>query len=117
MSESHRASMHATWDREPVVTIVTACLNAERFIEETILSVLEQDYPRIEYIVMDGGSTDGTLEILRKYEHSLRWESHSDQGTADAVNHGFARGRGQILGFLNADDVYLPGAVSSAVKG
>ena len=94
---------------------MTACLNSERFIEQTVLSVLGQDYPRIEYIVMDGGSTDGTLEILRKYEHALRWQSAPDRGTPDAINRGFALGTGEILGFLNADDLYLPGAVSAAV--
>jgi glycosyltransferase involved in cell wall biosynthesis len=102
-------------ERDPLVTIVTACLNSERFIEQTVLSVLCQDYPRIEYIVMDGGSTDGTLEILRKYEHALRWQSGPDRGTPDAINRGFALGTGEILGFLNADDLYLPGAVSAAV--
>ncbi len=108
--------MRATWEREPRVTVVTACLNAERFLEQTILSVLEQDYPRVEYIVMDGGSTDGTLEILRKYGGALRWESAPDQGTADAVNRGFARGTGEVLGYLNADDLYRPNAVSTAVR-
>ena len=113
--------MPATWEREPLavtqlVTIVTPCLNAERFLDETIRSVLEQDYPNIEYIVMDGGSTDGTLDILRKYEQKLRWESAPDGGTADAVNRGFALGKGEILAFLNADDRYHPSAVSTAVR-
>ena len=99
-----------------LVTIVTPCLNAERFLERTIRSVLDQDYPRIEYIVMDGGSTDRTLDILRHYEHSLRWQSAPDRGTADAVNRGFALGHGEILAFLNADDLYDPQAVSTAVR-
>jgi glycosyltransferase involved in cell wall biosynthesis len=107
--------MPATSERE-LVTIVTPCLNAERFLEPAIRSVLEQDYGRIEYIVMDGGSTDGTIEILRKYEHALRWESAQDRGTADAVNRGFALGNGEILGFLNADDLYHPHAVSTGVR-
>ncbi len=108
--------MPATWEREPLVTIVTPCLNAERYLEQTILSVLDQDYPRIEYIVMDGGSSDGTLDILKKHEGSLRWQSAKDRGTADAVNRGFALGEGEILGFLNADDLYYPQAVSTAVR-
>lgn len=108
--------MPATWERDPLVTIVTPCLNSARFLEQTILSVLAQDYPRIEYIVMDGGSTDGTIDILRKNEARLRWESGPDRGAADAVNRGFALGKGEILGFLNADDVYHPGAVSATVR-
>ena len=116
MSESPGAFMPVMLGPEPLVTIVTACLNAERFVEQTILSVLEQDYPRIEYLVMDGGSSDGTIEILRKYEHALRWESAPDRGAADAVNRGFALAQGEIRGFLNADDIYHPGAVSLAVK-
>jgi glycosyltransferase involved in cell wall biosynthesis len=108
--------MPATWERESLITIVTPCLNAERFLDETIRSVLEQDYPRIEYIVMDGGSTDGTLDILRKYENKLRWLSGPDGGAADAVNRGFALGKGEILAFLNADDLYHPSAVSAAVR-
>jgi len=99
-----------------LVTIVTPCLNAAQFLEQTILSVLNQDYPLIEYIVMDGGSNDGTLDILKKYEHSLQWQSAQDRGTADAVNRGFALGKGEILGFLNADDLYHPHAVATAVR-
>jgi glycosyltransferase involved in cell wall biosynthesis len=107
--------MPATSERD-LVTIVTPCLNAARFLEQTILSVLNQDYPSIEYIVMDGGSTDGTVDILRKYDHSLHWQSGPDRGTADAVNRGFALGKGEILGFLNADDLYHPHAVAAAVQ-
>src|SRR5580698_405145 len=108
--------MPVTLASEPRVTIVTACLNAERFLEQTIRSVLDQDYPCIEYVVMDGGSTDGTTDILRKYERSLVWQSSPDRGTADAVNRGFAHAQGEIFGFLNADDVYHPRAVSTAVR-
>ncbi len=107
--------MRATSEREPLVTIVTACRNAERFLEQTICSVLAQDYPRIEYIVMDGASSDGTLDILKKYDGQLQWHSGPDRGVADAINQGFTRGNGEILAFLNADDIYLPGAVSTAV--
>src|SRR5580693_2901779 len=100
----------------PLVSIVPPCFNASKFIQETIESVLAQDYPKIEYIVMDGGSTDGTLDILRRYEFSLRWVSGTDCGTADAINRGFALSRGEIFTYLNADDEYLPGAVSTAVR-
>jgi len=102
--------------REPLVSIVTPCLNMGRFVEETLLSVLEQNYPRIEYLVMDGGSSDGTLEILRRYEGRLRWISQPDRGQADAVNRGFEQTSGAVFAFLNADDTYLPGAVAAAVE-
>jgi len=100
----------------PLVSIVTPCLNAAEFLEPTIESVFAQDYRRIEYIVMDGGSTDGTLEILRRYEGRLRWVSGRDRGTADAINRGFALSQGGTFTYLNADDELLPGAVSSAVR-
>jgi glycosyltransferase involved in cell wall biosynthesis len=101
---------------QPLVSIVTPCFNAAKFVEETIQSVLAQDYPRIEYIVMDGGSTDGTVDILKRYEQRLRWISEPDRGAADAINRGFAMSRGEIFAYLNADDLYLPGAVSTAVQ-
>lgn len=100
----------------PLVSIVTPCLNMARYLEEAIQSVLTQDYPRIEYIVMDGGSTDGSLDLLRRYEGRLIWESGPDRGQCDAINRGFLRSRGNIFAFLCADDAYLPGAVGTAVR-
>ena len=100
----------------PLVSIVTPTYNMARFLEEAIQSVLTQDYGNIEYIVMDGGSTDGSLEILRKYEGRLRWYSGPDRGQTDAINKGFLQSRGAIFGFLCADDTYLQGAVGKAVR-
>lgn len=100
----------------PLVSIVTPSYNSADFIEAAIASVLAQDYPSLEHIIIDGGSTDGTLEIVAKYEHKLTWISEPDEGQADALNKGFQRARGEIIGWLNADDMYQPQAVSSAVK-
>jgi glycosyltransferase involved in cell wall biosynthesis len=99
----------------PLVSVITPSLNAAEFIEETIRSVLEQDYPHIEYLVMDGGSTDRTLSILDRYRGRLQFVSAPDGGAADAINRGFRQARGEILAWLGADDRYLPGAVSAAV--
>ena len=99
----------------PLVSIVTPSYNAAEFIEDTIRSVLAQDYPRIEYLVMDAGSTDGTVEILERYRGRLQFVSEKDRGTADAVNRGFRKAKGEILAWIGADDLYLPGAVSAAV--
>jgi glycosyltransferase involved in cell wall biosynthesis len=97
----------------PLVSIVTPSYNQGRFIRETIESVLSQDYPNIEYWVIDGASTDSTLSILREYEgdRRFRWLSEPDRGQADAVNKGWRRAHGEILGWLNSDDTYLPGAL------
>lgn len=102
--------------QDPLVSIVTPSYNMARFLEETIQSVLSQDYPRIDYIVVDGGSTDGTLEILRKYEGRLRYVSEPDRGQTDAINKGFHLSTGDVFAFLCADDTYLPGAISTAVR-
>lgn len=88
-----------------------------RYIGQTVRSVLAQDYPHIEYVVMDGGSTDGTLEVLDAFRDRVRVFSSPDRGAADAVNKGFARTSGEIVTFLNADDFYYPGAVATAVRG
>ncbi|MBE2182635.1 MAG: glycosyltransferase [Anaerolineae bacterium] len=101
---------------QPLVSIITPSFNQAGFIEATIESVLTQDYPNIEYLVIDGGSTDGTLDILRRYEGRLKWISERDQGQADAINKGMSRATGQILGWLNSDDLYVPGAIRSVVE-
>ena len=103
-------------DRLPLVSVITPSFNQGRFIRESIESVLSQDYPRLEYIVIDGGSTDETLDILRSYGDRLVWRSGPDAGQAEAVNSGFTLARGEILGWLNSDDTYLPGAVNAAVE-
>lgn len=100
----------------PLISIITPSLNQGRFIRDTIESVLTQDYPRLEYLVMDGGSTDETLDILRSYGNRLTWRSAPDLGQADAVNAGFRLAKGELLGWLNSDDTYQPGAVKAAVE-
>jgi glycosyltransferase involved in cell wall biosynthesis len=99
----------------PVVTIVTPSFNQGGFIRATIESVLAQEYPRLEYIVMDGGSTDQTAAIAAEYGSRLTWISEKDRGQAHAINKGFQRAKGDIVAWLNSDDLLLPGAVAKAV--
>lgn len=91
----------------PRLTVITPSFNQGRFIEETIRSVLQQGYPNLEYIIVDGGSTDNTVEIIRKYEHSLAyWVSEPDQGQSHALNKGLSRATGDIIGWINSDDMF-----------
>ena len=89
----------------PLISIITPCLNRAEFVAEAVESVLNQDYPNLEHIIMDGGSTDGTLEVLRRYPH-LKVVSEPDQGLYDAINKGIGIAHGEIMGFLNTDDFY-----------
>jgi glycosyltransferase involved in cell wall biosynthesis len=93
----------------PLISIITPCLNAVQYIAESIQSVLAQQYENFEHIVVDGGSCDGTQEVLALYPH-LRWSSKADQGQSDAMNKGFAVSRGEVIVYLNADDYFEPNA-------
>lgn len=96
----------------PKISIVTPVYNNARFIESCILSVLDQEYPNLEYIVMDGGSDDGTAEIVKRYERHLHyWETCPDRGQTHALNKGFARATGDVRAWLNADEEYMPGTL------
>jgi glycosyltransferase involved in cell wall biosynthesis len=99
----------------PRITVITPSLNQAAFLERTIRSVLDQDYPELEYLVFDGGSTDGSVEILRRFgDHIAYWESVPDRGQSHAVNKGLERATGEIVGWINSDDYYLPGAFATA---
>jgi len=104
--------------KKPLVSIITPSLNQGQYIEETIKSVLNQSYSNIEYIIIDGGSTDATADIVAKYrtDPRLRWVSEPDAGQYDAVNKGFLRAHGDIYGWINADDWYLPYTIQKVVE-
>lgn len=95
----------------PRITIITPSYNQGEYIEQTISSVLDQDYPDLEYIVMDGGSTDQTIDLLKKHEPRLIWVSEPDRGQSHAINKGMQRATGEVIGYLNSDDQLMPGAL------
>ncbi|HLA08080.1 MAG TPA: glycosyltransferase family 2 protein [Anaerolineales bacterium] len=97
---------------------MTPSYNQAKYLEQTIRSVLDQDYPRIEYLVADGASTDSSVEIIRKYIDRLTWwVSEKDSGQGEAINKGFGRAHGEIIAWLNSDDYYLPGTITAVIKG
>src|SRR5258708_17830895 len=101
----------------PRISIVTPCFNQAAFVEATILSILEQGYPNLEYIVMDGGSTDGSVEIIKRYEQHLSyWESEPDGGQYDAISQGFARTSGELMSWLNSDDMLHRNALLTVAR-
>ncbi len=104
-------------DKTPLVSIITPSFNQARFLEDTLLSVINQDYANIEYLVVDGASNDGSLDIIRKHEKHINWWiSEKDQGQADAINKGFRRAKGEFIAWLNSDDMYACGAITKAVR-
>jgi len=104
-------------NEQPRISVVTPSFNQGHFLEETIRSVLDQGYPNLEYIVIDGGSTDRSVDIIRKHEKSIAyWVSEKDQGPADAIGKGFRKASGSILAWLNSDDVYQPGSLDKIAK-
>ena len=97
--------------KHPRITIITPSYNQGEFIEQTIQSILGQEYPDLEYMVIDGGSTDGTLDVLTKYDGRIKWVSEPDRGQSHAINKGLRTATGDVVAFLNSDDLYEPGAL------
>ena len=109
-----KCKMH---NKSTLVSIITPCLNSAKFIERTINSVLNQSYKNIEYIIIDGGSVDGTVDIIKKYEDKLSyWLSEPDGGMYCAINKGMRIAKGEIVGYLNSDDAYYPDTLKKVIS-
>lgn len=109
--------MNNTNEEKPLLSVITICFNDRAHLEETMQGVLTQDYPELEYIVIDGGSTDGTVDIIKKYQDRLSyWVSEPDSGISDAINKGIAVSKGSVIGIIHAGDSYTPGAASTAAR-
>ena len=107
----------ATLTHFPKISIVTPSYNQGQFLEATICSILDQNYPNLEYIIMDGGSTDNSVAIIQKYEkHLAYWQSHKDRGQNHAITEGFKHATGQIYAYLNSDDKYMPWAFRTVAQ-
>src|SRR4051794_2419788 len=101
----------------PRITIVTPSFNQGQYLEQTLRSVLDQGYPNLEHIVVDGGSTDESVEVIKRYADRLAWwVSEKDAGQSDAINKGFARATGDVYGYINSDDFLYPGALEAVAK-
>src|SRR5262249_46923914 len=108
----HKIFRLIAMDNYPRITIITPSFNQAQFFEQTIASVLDQNYPNLEYIIIDGGSQDHSVEIIRKYDHRLAyWVSEKDRGQTHAINKGLERATGDIIAYLNSDDFYLAGTL------
>lgn len=117
LNKINQSSIYKNKTDYPKISIVMPSYNKVKFIERSILSILNQDYPNTELIIIDGGSDDGTIDIIKKYDHKISyWVSEKDQGQSDALNKGFNHCSGEIYGWLNSDDLYLPNAFKNAMS-